>query len=285
MAAEIAPEAVQLDTTKLAAISEEPQQQLYVLNFLTTIERLVERLDADGASAYQLFVQKELLRVIQLTAPAPTRLIRNVAGRCFSGVFGKGDRKLLYDTINELLGIINAGKDKDIRVKHAAVHCVGEIFETAGDSAISVATFTCSSLLKLLKNSSNNCGLRSAIFRALGKVFFLVGGMADESNARDTWKAARNAASGDKAAVVQASALQVDINSTLFPSHVLVINLTMENPVVSRIYALKRTLLLFASRLREAPGLNFKGVRLSIHTCTKGCSLVSGLLTCASVFH
>jgi hypothetical protein len=211
MAAEIAPEAVQLDTTKLAAISEEPQQQLYVLNFLTTIERLVERLDADGASAYQLFVQRELLRVIQLTAPAPTRLIRNVAGRCFSGVFGKSDRKLLYDTINELLGIINAGKDKDVRIKHAAVHCLGEIFETAGDSAISVATFACSSLLKLLKNSNNNCGLRSSIFRALGKVFYLVGGMADESNARDIWKAARNAAGGDKSTAAQASALQVVI--------------------------------------------------------------------------
>ena len=79
--AEIAPEAVQLDLIKLAAISEEPQQQLYVLNFLSGIERLVERLDADGASAYQLFVQRELLRVIQLTAPAPTRLIRNVARR------------------------------------------------------------------------------------------------------------------------------------------------------------------------------------------------------------
>jgi hypothetical protein len=209
MAAEVAPEAVQLDFIKLAAITEEPQQQLYVLNFLSTIERLVERLDADGASAYQLFVQRELLKVIQLTAPAPTRLIRNVAGRCFSGIFGKGDRKLLFDSVNELVGIINAGKDKDVRVKHAAVHCLGEIFAAAGDSAISVSSFACGSLLKLLKNSGSNCGVRSSIFRALGKVFRLVGGMADESISKDIWKVARNAAAGDKAAVVQASALQV----------------------------------------------------------------------------
>ena len=147
---------------------------------------------------------------MQLTAPAPTRLIRNVVGRCFAGVFGKGDRKLLYDTINELLVIVNAGKDRDVRTKHAAVHCLGEIFAVAGDSAISVATFACSSLLKLLKNSSANCGLRGSIFGALGKVFRLVGGMADEANARDIFKVVRNAAGGEKSAVVQASALQVD---------------------------------------------------------------------------
>ncbi|KAI5820055.1 armadillo-type protein [Pyronema omphalodes] len=208
MAAEIAPEAVQLDLIKLAAIAEEPQQQLYVLNFLSTLERLVDRLDADGASAYQLFLQRELLRVVQLTAPAPTRLIRNVAGRCFAGVFAKGDRKLLYDTINELLNVINAGKDKDVRNKHAAVHCLGEVLEVAGDSAIALATFASSSLLKLLKNASNNCGLRGSLFKSMGKIYILVAGKADESTARDIWKAARNAAAGDKSAIVQASALQ-----------------------------------------------------------------------------
>jgi len=209
MAVEVAPEAVQLNITKLAAITDEPQQQLYVLNFLTSIERLVERLDADGASAYQLFVQRELLRVIQLSAPAPTRLTRNILGRCFSGVFAKGDRKLLYDSVNELVGITNGGKDKDVRAKHAAAHCLGEIFAIAGDSAISVSTFACSSLLKLLKNSGNNCGVRSTTLRAMGSAFKLLGPMADESIARDIWKSARNAAAGDKAAVVQASALQV----------------------------------------------------------------------------
>jgi hypothetical protein len=209
MAAEIAPEAVQLDTTKLSSISEEPQQQLYVLNFLSTIERLVDRLDSDGASAYQLFVQKELLRVMQLTTPVPTRLIRSVMGRCFAGIFEKGDRKLLYDTLNTLIGIVNAGKDKDVRNKHAAVHCLGEVFGTAGDSAVSVATFASSSLLKLLKNSGNNCGLRASIFRALGKIFSMVGTMSDESIARDVWKVGRNAGGGEKSAVVQVAALLV----------------------------------------------------------------------------
>lgn len=111
-------EAIQLDVAKLRTITEETQQQLYVMSFLNNLEKLVNRLDEDGASAYQLYVKKELFKIITLTAPAPTRLVRNIAGRCFAGVFAKGDRKLLFDTINELIGLINIGKsDKDLRTR------------------------------------------------------------------------------------------------------------------------------------------------------------------------
>lgn len=200
---------MQLDASKLSAITEEPQQQLFVVSFLSSLERLVAALDADGSSAHQLPVQRELLRTIQYTKPPPTRLIRNIAGRIFSDIFTKGDRKLLYDTINELLQLVNSGKDKDLRVKHAAVHCLGEVFGAAGDSAISMATFATSSLLKLFKNSQNHSGLRCTIFKALGQIFTMVGEMSDESISRDAWKQARNSASGDKAAIVQCGALQV----------------------------------------------------------------------------
>ncbi|PUU78144.1 armadillo-type protein [Tuber borchii] len=202
-------EAVQLDIAKLKTITEEAQQQLYVMSFLNNLEKLVNRLDEDGASAYQLYVKKELFKIITLSAPAPTRLVRNISGRCFAGIFGKGDRKLLFETINELVGLINTGKsDKDLRIRHAAVHCVGEVYRAAGDSAMALSTLTCTSLLKLLKPAQNHCGLRSSIFRALGKVFSTVRDMADEAVARDVWKQARNVAVGEKSALVQASALQ-----------------------------------------------------------------------------
>jgi hypothetical protein len=285
MAAEIAPEAVQLDLIKLAAIAEEPQQQLYVLNFLSTLERLVDRLDADGASAYQLFLQRELLRVVQLTAPAPTRLIRNVAGRCFAGVFAKGDRKLLYDTINELLNVINAGKDKDVRNKHAAVHCLGEVLEVAGDSAIALATFASSSLLKLLKNASNNCGLRSSLFKSMGKIYILVAGKADESTARDIWKAARNAAAGDKSAIVQASALQVDRIFYLFTDFVFVIGLMNMILIVPRIYGPTNAVLFISHRLRETTNMHPKSIRLFLLPCTTCRSIMPGISPCTSIHH
>lgn len=58
-------------------------------------------------------------------------------------------------------------------------------------------------------NSHQHCGLRSSIFRALGKIVKITAGMTDEPTAREVWKQARNATTSDKAAVAQASALQV----------------------------------------------------------------------------
>ncbi|KAH0543337.1 hypothetical protein FGG08_002293 [Glutinoglossum americanum] len=198
----------ELDVAKLQSLPHE-QQELYLLTFTTDLVRHVSNLDADGASAHQIYVRKELFRIISLSSTPPTRVIRNNIGRCFAGIFKKGDRKLLFDSINELLGIVNGGKgEKDFRVKHAAVHCLGEIFGAAGDSAISLSSITCNSLLRLLKPAQGHAGLRSSVFKALGKLFEMIKGSADESVARDVWKQARNVASSDKAAIVQISALK-----------------------------------------------------------------------------
>jgi hypothetical protein len=198
----------ELDITKLQSLPPE-QQELYLLTFTSDLVRHVSNLDADGASAHQIYLKKELFRIISLPSPPPTRVTRNNIGRCFAGIFGKGDRKLLFDSINELLGIVNGGKgEKDFRMKHAAVHCLGEIFGAAGDSAISLSSITCNSLLRLSKLAQGHAGLRGSVFKALGKVFEMIRGSADESVARDVWKQARNVATSDKAAIAQISALK-----------------------------------------------------------------------------
>ncbi|KAI9772863.1 MAG: hypothetical protein M1840_008745 [Geoglossum simile] len=203
----------ELDITKLQSLPPE-QQELYILTFTSDLARHVSSLDADGASAHQIYLRKELFQIISLPSP-PTRVIRNNIGKCFAGIFRKGDRKLLFDSINELLGIVNSGKsEKDLRMKHAAVYCLGEIFGAAGDSATSLLSATCASLLKLLKPAQIHAGLRSSVFKALGKLFEMVGGSVDEPVARDVWKQARSVASSDKAAVVQMSALKCLENLT-----------------------------------------------------------------------
>ena len=195
-----------LDVQKLHALPSE-QQDLYLLSFTSDLFKHVSALDTDEISAQQVHLKKELIQILNLSAPPPTRAIRNNLGRCFASIFGKGDRKLLYETINELLGVINTGKgEKELRAKHAAVHCLGEIFFAAGDSVISLSGLTISSLLRLLKSALNHAGLRAAIFKALWKLARGVKGSVDESDARDVWKLARSAASGDKAALVQRSA-------------------------------------------------------------------------------
>ena len=102
---------VSLDLAKLQATPED-QQEIFVMSFLRDLEKIVFRLDENGASAYQFYVKKELFRVLTLTTPAPTRVIRNQIGRCFAQIFKLGDRKLLYETINELVGIVNTNTGK-----------------------------------------------------------------------------------------------------------------------------------------------------------------------------
>lgn len=196
---------LELDVPKLHTLPSE-QQDLYLLTFTADLARHVAGLDADGASAHQIFIKKELFQIINLSSPAPTRVIRNNLGRCFAGIFGKGDRKLLFESINELVGIIGSGKEKDIKAKHAAVHCLGAVYEAAGDSATNLSNLASSSVLRALKNASAHAGLRSAVFRTLGQIVKGVYNSIDETIARDIWKQGRTFAPGDKTLLVQANA-------------------------------------------------------------------------------
>ncbi|KAF2398248.1 ARM repeat-containing protein [Trichodelitschia bisporula] len=197
--------APELDIQKLHALSSE-QQDLYLLTFTADLAKFVKELDADGASAHQIYVKKELFKIINLPSPAPTRVIRNNLARCFAGIFAKGDRKLLFESINELVAILNGGSkaDKESRAKHAAAHCLGVVYEAAGDSAIHQSTLAVSSLLRVLKGATH-AGLRASIYGALGRVYVSIGASGDEAIVRDVWKQARSAV-GDKSLLVQSKA-------------------------------------------------------------------------------
>ncbi|KAL8863455.1 MAG: hypothetical protein Q9178_000136 [Gyalolechia marmorata] len=200
------PATMQLEVNRLHSLPSE-QQNLYLLTFTLSLENHVCSLDHEEVCLQQLQVTKELLQIVQLAAPVPTRVIRNSLGRCWSYMLSKGDRKPLYESINQLVAIISAGKnEKELHNRHAAVYCLGEIYKVAGDSAITLSSLTCSHLLRLVKAAQIHTDLRAAIYRALEKLIGTVQGSVDETIAKDIWKTARIAASGDKAALVQANA-------------------------------------------------------------------------------
>lgn len=58
----------ELDVKKLHALPTE-QQDLYLLTFTSDLARHVDSLDADGASAHQIYIKKELFQVINLASP------------------------------------------------------------------------------------------------------------------------------------------------------------------------------------------------------------------------
>ena len=197
---------LELDVSKLHSLPTE-QQDLYLFNYVTRLEARIQSSDNAVISTQQADHKRRLLVVIKLSSPTPTRVIRNGLGRCFNVLLVKGERKILFDTITDLGTIISAGKnERDAASRHAAVHCLGELYKTAGDSAINFTSGTCSSLLRLIKTAQNHAGLRAAIFKALGKIVGMVRTSVDESTARDIWKQARNFSSSDKAFLVQKSA-------------------------------------------------------------------------------
>ena len=210
---------VELDVQKLHSLPSEQQDQ-YLFNFVTSLEKHINGLNQATLKTQQAALKKELLQIVTLSTPAPTRVIRNTLGRCFSRIFTRGDRKLLFESITELGDLLNATKaDKDVRNKHAATHCLGKIYEAAGDGAINLSGVVCASLVKLYKASSNHVATRAAIFKALGKIAASIGGSLDEGVARDIWKQARGAASGDRGALVQIHAcwcLEQLVNGTAY---------------------------------------------------------------------
>ncbi|CAI4219510.1 unnamed protein product [Parascedosporium putredinis] len=178
----------ELDLAKLQSLPAE-QQELFLLNFVTELSKHVHSLSGDDCTAQQFYLKKEIFQILNLAAPQPSRVIRNNLGRCLAHVFAKGDRKLLFETINELVALVAGGKpksDADLRAKHAAL--------------------ACTTLVKLLKASQANAGLRAAVLVALAKIAGMVGASLDESIARDVWKQARNHAAGDKGWLVVVAA-------------------------------------------------------------------------------
>ncbi|KAJ0425330.1 armadillo-type protein [Aspergillus carlsbadensis] len=196
----------ELDITKLHALPSE-QQDLYLLTFTSDLVQHISALDKAQVCAQQKFLKQELFKVLTLTSPAITRVIRNNLGRCFGAIFSKGDRGILFETVTGLLGVLNAGKNEaDLRTKFAAAHCLGDVFATAGESVFAQSGIVVSSLLKLLKPSSNHTGCRGSVFSILRKVVGGTGVPVDEGAARDIWKQARNAATSDKSTFVQVHA-------------------------------------------------------------------------------
>src|SRR5947207_617445 len=99
----------ELEVSKLHELPSE-QQDLYLLTFTSDLVQYTATIDKDELSAQQTFIKNELFKILRLSSPTPTRVVRNNVGRCFGAIFKKGNRTRLYETVTELVGIINAGK-------------------------------------------------------------------------------------------------------------------------------------------------------------------------------
>lgn len=211
---------VSLDVEKLHSLPSE-QQDLYLFTFSVELEAHTRGLEYETLCQEQKSINDQILGIVGLASPVPSKAVRSQLGRCYANIFGRGNRRILFECVNRLVSIVATGKgDKDINNKHAAAYCLGEVYKAAGDSAINLAGHAATCLIKLLKLSSNHAGLRAAIFKALKKIVEGIKVTVDEGVAREIWKQARLVASSDNAALVQARACecleQLLINTTYF---------------------------------------------------------------------
>lgn len=111
----------ELDTAKLQTLTID-KQHVYLFTWLSDLNRFLSSLDANGATAHQMFVKNELGKLTPFASSILTRPIRMLVGRCYVEIYTKGDRKTLYDVLNDLLNTLNTGKaDKSIDSKLYAV--------------------------------------------------------------------------------------------------------------------------------------------------------------------
>ncbi|KAG0052721.1 hypothetical protein BGZ83_002190 [Gryganskiella cystojenkinii] len=128
------------------------KQELFVFQWLTTVERELKRCGHDTLRIMQPNLERQLLKLISMPSPKPRHPIRRLIARCFLSLYVRGSSSTLFETIQILQSLIEAGKgmgDKDVKL--AAIHCIGAIMETVGEKIQSLVPDLATSLMKVIK--------------------------------------------------------------------------------------------------------------------------------------
>ncbi|KAF9133212.1 hypothetical protein BGW39_010323 [Mortierella sp. 14UC] len=129
------------------------KQELFVFQWLATVERELKRCGHDIFRIMQPNLERQLLKLISMPTPKPRHPIRRLIARCFLSLYVRGNSSTLFETIQILQSLIEAGKgmgDKDVKL--AAIHCIGVIMETIGEKIQSLVPDLANSFLKVIKN-------------------------------------------------------------------------------------------------------------------------------------
>lgn len=129
------------------------KQELFVFQWLASVERELKRCGHDIFRIMQPNLERQLLKLISMPAPKPRHPIRRLIARCFLSLYVRGNSSTLFETIQILQSLIETGKgmgDKDVKL--AAIHCIGVIMETIGEKIQSLVPDLAASFLKVIKN-------------------------------------------------------------------------------------------------------------------------------------
>lgn len=110
-----------LDLNNLVSLPQEKQSSS-LLKWLAASESFLTECSAEELTRHQQVFQQAFLNLLSLPSPPLGHVLRNSFGRCFSVIFEKGDRRLLFDTVSLLLQKINQLRvDKEAKQKQYSV--------------------------------------------------------------------------------------------------------------------------------------------------------------------
>ncbi|KAL1916261.1 uncharacterized protein VTP21DRAFT_5878 [Calcarisporiella thermophila] len=211
------PEAFVFDDQKFNAIDTQEKQELFLLQWLSNLERELRNIAQDVLKNNQGTLEKQFIRLISLSTAKPQRPIRRIIARCYSLLYTRGDSRSLFDTITAFQGIVNAGKgigDKEIKL--AAVHCIGVLTEDHGSKFLSLFGESAATFLRILRTASVPLIFRVETFNSLAMVLRGAGKAANDAILKDVIKVIK-ANLTDKALIIRvasAECLQTLINFT-----------------------------------------------------------------------
>jgi hypothetical protein len=111
-----------LDLNHLVSLPQE-KQSISLLQWLTECESFLSNSTPEEVVQTQQSLCQALLNLLSLPTPPIGHVLRNCLGRCFTDIFERGDRRILFDTVSTLLQKVAALKaDKDAKQKQYG-HC------------------------------------------------------------------------------------------------------------------------------------------------------------------
>ncbi|KAI8819328.1 armadillo-type protein [Fimicolochytrium jonesii] len=203
------PESFTFDERKLSAADSNEKKEVFLIQWLSFVERDLNKVDAATVKPAQAELEKTLLKRLTSTAPKPTRPIRQSVARCLALLYAKGDGRTLFDTLAAIQAIVASKKPEDPSFRLAAITSLGILSEAHGGKLLSLFPETVSLLSRCLKNAKESeLALRYESYVALGRSLKGAGRGANEQMSKDMIKIAKTGIA-DKLPLIRTAAVEI----------------------------------------------------------------------------
>ncbi|KAJ1660636.1 hypothetical protein IWQ61_000463 [Dispira simplex] len=220
---DILPKAFLFDDAEFATVESAAQQELYIFQWLSGVETQLSSVDTALLKRAQPRLEVDFLRLLTLPTLRPSKLLREIVGRCFVHVYLHGDTRTLLDTLQRLRTLVLAkrGSGEQRETKMAAFHILGQLFAALGDRILSQFTDFVMLGIRYVKATGEPLALRVVAIEAMDRMIQGAGRIASDATVKELVKHFKSAMADKPTALVMAAcrALTSLVEHTLYLSY------------------------------------------------------------------